>query len=206
MFNQLLANNLIVVLIVWAIVYGLDYYLTILAARWYRLGANEYMTFGGSLELTPVFQKDVDALSPLSRVFVSRWLISLALIAVLWVLAVSYLRQPEVFAFGAGGLILREVPVFIRHGRNLFVFRQARRPDAMQGQLHQARWFTLKISAVEVFGYGIFFLLLALAMSEWFLLGGAVGCLVVSQQHWRLANKARRAGLQPSTPAADQSS
>jgi hypothetical protein len=58
-------------LLTWAALYVSDNLLTIKCARMYRAGVSEKFVFEGSYELTPYFQKDVDALRFLSPRFLA---------------------------------------------------------------------------------------------------------------------------------------
>jgi hypothetical protein len=62
MLEELLVNNVWLAIAVWIIVYTLNYQLTITSAKLYQAGAKDYFRIEGSVELTPIYQKDVDAL------------------------------------------------------------------------------------------------------------------------------------------------
>ena len=201
-------TNIYLALALWTAAYVLDYALTIRSARLYRAGANQHLTFGGSLELTPVFQKDVDRLRRVSPRFIFFLILSNLLLGMLWVLAVVILPLPGVFALAAGSLILREAPILLRHARNLSLFQSARQPGALIGRLDYARWLVLKSSALELFTFAIFFLLVFALARDWFWLGGAIGCAALALSHRRMARRARlvtaSAGTPPGPPAPDR--
>jgi hypothetical protein len=67
------------------------------------------------------------------------------------------------------------------------LFRAVRGGQGVQGQLQYARWLSLRQSAAELLGFGALFGFQALALSSWFLAGGAFACLVTGAQHWRRA-------------------
>jgi len=187
-------------LALWTAVYVLDYALTIRSARLYRAGANQHLTFGGSLELTPAFQKDVDQLRRASPRFIFFLILSNLLLGGLWMLAVVILPLPGVFALAAGSLILREAPILLRHARNLSLFQSARQPGALTGRLDYARWLVLKNSALELFSFAVFFALVFALARDWFWLGGAIGCAVLGLSHGRMARQARAATASANTP------
>ena len=70
-------------LILWVILYVSDYYLTVYSARGFReIG---HFQFKGSFELTPQYQKEIDALKPISiRHLTLLSLYSLLLLALWW--------------------------------------------------------------------------------------------------------------------------
>jgi hypothetical protein len=171
----------------WAIIYLSDDYLTIAGARLMRGHLREHITYEGSYEITPVFQKDVDQLRLVSPAFLIRLLASLLLLPLIWVLSVVFLGMPEFYLFALGILFLREAVVHLRHFRIIAMALFARDPSAMQGKIHYTRWVNLKISAVEILSFAGFYLLLAAAFGSWFFLGGAVACLVTGLSHWRMA-------------------
>jgi hypothetical protein len=175
-------------LLVWAIVYLADYYLTIYSARLFRTHLKEHITFEGSLELTPAFQKDVDTLNPLSRGFYIRLILSFPLLWLVWYLSVRFLGMPGFFLFIIGGLLLREAVVLLRHTRNISLARLSRQ-DGLTGNIAYARWLSLELSAVECFSFAVFYLILAVTFESWFFAGGAFATLLTAFRHWSYARK-----------------
>jgi hypothetical protein len=181
-------------LALWSVLYVLDYTLTIHSARLYQTGVNKHLRFGGSLELTPVFQKDVDQLRRLSPRFIFFLLLSNAVLAVLWFICVRVLAVPGLFALLAGVVILREAPILLRHWRNLALFKSAQQPGALTGFLEYARWLTLQQSAVELLSFAVLFVFVFALARDTFWLGGAAGCAILALNHYGLARRARRPG------------
>ena len=183
-------HNIWITLVIWGLIYLGDYYLTIFSAKKYRGGMQENFRHEGSFELTPEFQKDVDKLRLFSPQFMIRWLISLPLIYLMWWLSVKQLENPAFFEFLVGALILRELAVYLRHARNLFLYSLSQ-PRGIMGHVEYTRWLILKMSAAEMFSFGVASLFLALFLQSWFFGGGVFGCWVVAAQHWRFARKAQ---------------
>ena len=76
----------------------------------------------------------------------------------------------------------------MRHARDIALFRAARHGGAgLGGQLHYARWLSLRLSAIDLFSFAALFGLLAPATGSWLLAGGAFACAVTGGQHWRRA-------------------
>jgi hypothetical protein len=197
MLEQLLTQQLWLALLAWALSYASDFALTMHTARLYHGGARQHFSFGGSFELTPYYQADVDRLRRWSPRF---WLalgLSMVLMALVWVLSVVVLGLPVFFTFLVGALLLRQAAVHLRHLRNLVLFRAVRDTAAVSGQITYFRPLVLKLSAAEFAAFGGLFLLLALVTSSWFLLGGAVACCVTAYQHIRLARAAQRKATVP---------
>ena len=107
-----LATSPVPGVILWIILYISDYSLTIYSARGFReIG---HFQFEGSFELTPQFQKDVDALKPVSK----RHLIllvfsSLLIIFIWWITSHATLFSMDIF------VVSRNVPSCWRW---LFIF------------------------------------------------------------------------------------
>ncbi len=57
--------------LLWGALYISDYRMTLICARLYQAGVHEKMTFEGSYEITPFYQKDIDTLRRLSPRFVT---------------------------------------------------------------------------------------------------------------------------------------
>lgn len=168
MLQDLLVRNVWLSLVIWGITYVSDYYLTLCSARLYITNLKEQIVFGGSYELTPQFQKDVDAL----RVFRPRFVLILLLSAIgiflIWALAVVFIDVPQLFALAMGGAIFRELAVHARHVRNIVLFRAAR-GGGISGRIEYARWLTLRLSAAELLTLGGLFLAAFLAAGViWF--------------------------------------
>ena len=99
----------------WLLSYAADYYLTIYSARLYRESAQAFITFEGSFELTPYYQKDIDALRRVSPRFLLAVVWSVLLLELMWYFSVVVLKVPELFQVLLGGLVLREAAVLLRH-------------------------------------------------------------------------------------------
>jgi hypothetical protein len=195
MGEQLLFDNFFIPIGVWLLLYISDYCLTIWGARLYLSGGNAHMQFGGSYELTPAFQKDVDALRLISPRFVLAWLGSLLLLLIVRGLARDL---PFLFVGFAGGLIMMEVFVHLRHVRNIASFRLMRRGEGVSGKIEFERWYTLRLSAADAFAFGLFCGGAAALTGSWFLAGGLVTCLGVGVRHWSASARLRQAGARDS--------
>lgn len=183
-------QNVWLIIAIWSIIYLADYYLTIVSAKNLRKYLQEYIRFEGSLELTPSFQKDVDGLRLISPQFLIRWLLSIPLIYIVWRLSVGVLNQPILFYFLVGALILRGIAVHLRHFRNLVTCSLVKKSGGLKGRIEYSRWFMLRLSAAEILSFCCVYLLFAIFLGSWFFAGGAVGCLQVAFEHWRLSKKA----------------
>jgi hypothetical protein len=175
--------------ILWIILYISDYYLTIHSARGFReIG---HFQFKGSYELTPQFQKDVDALRPIS----SRHLAMLALcslvIYLLWWVIAEWLALPWLYNLYLGLFLLVEVAVHLRHLRNAFLVHEVRRNGGVEGQISYRKWFSYRVSAFEFYLIGTLFLIVAVLAFSSFFLGGALVCYGTGLKHSALAKKAK---------------
>jgi hypothetical protein len=177
--------------VIWTVLYISDYYLTIYAARLYQSGAKDHFSFEGSIEITPYYQEDVNALRRISPRFILMLIMSFGLILLLWLATVKFYSTPGLFSFGIGALILREAVVHIRHARNIFLFREACHSSGIEGRITYPRWLTLKASALELLSFAFLFLGLSLIGGSWFFIGGAFSCLGTSIRHFQYSKKAR---------------
>jgi len=177
----------------WLLSYLADYYLTLYSARLYRQGAQDYVAFEGSLELTPYYQNDIDRLRRVSPRFLLALVWSVLLLELIWYLSMIVLKLPAAFEFVLGGLVLREAAVLMRHARNIALFRAARRGAGglgLSGKIIYARRFSLRQSAVELWTYAALFALLAALTASWLLAGGAFACALTGFQHGRRSRQA----------------
>jgi hypothetical protein len=176
----------------WGIIYISDYYLTIYAAYLYQTHLKKYIIFEGSFELTPYFQKDVNALRRVSPRFLALWFLSLVLLWLLWFLTVRLLGVPWVFSLVFGSLFLREVAIHLRHFRNLALSLLTRAGGGLNGRIEYSRWLILRLSATGLLSFAGFFLLTSLALGSWSFLGGAISCFYTGLQHWFMSGKHRQ--------------
>ncbi len=197
MLEKLLLDNVWLAVLAWCIIYISDYALTIYSATLYRRGANEHIVLSGSYEITPYYQKDVDALRVVSSRFILALVLSSAFIAIEWLAMVQWTHLPQLFSFLIGVLFLLEFAVHVRHVRNIATFKLAVIPSAMQGTIAYSRPTSLNMSAVDIPSFGALYLMLWLFTGGWFLFGGVVACFVFAVRHWQYARKAARLAAQP---------
>src|SRR6266540_5057444 len=111
-----LATSPWVGVILWIILYTSDYYLTIYSARGFReIG---HFQFEGSFELTPQYQKDIDALKPVSRLHLTLLVLYSFLIVLIWWLTQFSVYLQWAYPLYLGMFLLLEVAVHLRHLRN----------------------------------------------------------------------------------------
>lgn len=188
----LIASKPFLVMLLWGIVFSMDYYLTIIGAQLYQDGAREHVRFEGSYELTPVYRQDIDALRPISPRFISALGISIIVIFLVWLIGVEFFGGYTVFAALVGALFLQEGAIYLRHIRNIFLFILMRSEDSIKGRVEYRKWLTLRLSSIELISFGGFYFLIFLLDRSTFFLGGAVACAVTGVQHFRLSVEERK--------------
>lgn len=172
---------------VWAALYISDYYLTLTCARLYQGGVKEKIKFEGSYEITPQFQSDIDNLRKISPRFVRAMICGLALLFLIWL--TSRRVAPEAYGLALGTLIGIQLAIHMRHFRNLAMFR-ALAAGELDGQIEYPRPLMLRFSAFEMLAFVGLFLVLYLFTSSWFVLGCALGCLMLAAKHSQWSQKA----------------
>jgi hypothetical protein len=184
-----LATNPIPGVILWIILYISDYSLTIYSARGFREVG--HFQFEGSFELTPQYQKDVDALKPVSKRHIILLVLYSLLIILIWWLTKRLLFFPWTYLLYLGMFLLMEVAVHLRHLRNVFLIREIRKNGGVEGQIAYKKWFSYRISASEFYLYSALFLIFAVLTYSPFFLGGAIMCFGTGFKHSRMAKKAK---------------
>ncbi|MEP6985298.1 MAG: hypothetical protein ABI970_06865 [Chloroflexota bacterium] len=161
----------------WLILYIADYYLTLYGRRLWHQNAKDLLTFQGSYELNPYYQRDVDANKRVSRRFIFMLVFGILWMLLMWG-ATHYMNISQVFPAAVGFLILMEVIVLSGHVQNIRLFKSASITGAIEGHISYARWVSMDASAWK-FGYwGVFFLVVALLMGNWFFCGWRIILLV----------------------------
>jgi hypothetical protein len=180
--------------ILWIILYVSDYYLTIYSARGFReIG---HFQFEGSFELTPQYQKDIDALKPVSKLQILLLILYSLLIIFIWWFTKQFFFFPWTYLFYLGMFLLMEVAVHLRHFRNVSLIREIRKNGGVEGEIRYRKWFSYRISASEFYLYSVLFLIFAILAYSPFFLGGALMCLGTGFKHSRLANKVKSTPVQ----------
>ena len=175
--------------VLWIILYISDYYLTIYSARGFR--ELEHFQFEGSFELTPQYQKDIDAHNPISKLHITLLILYSLLIVFIWWFTQYFLYLHWAYLLYLGMFLLLEVAVHVRHLRNVSLIREIRKNGGVEGQITYQKWFTYKVSAFEFYLSSILFLIIAALTYSLFFLGGAIICLGTGFKHSRLAKKAK---------------
>lgn len=175
--------------ILWIILYVSDYYLTIYSARGFR--ETGHFQFEGSFELTPQYQKDIDALKPVSRRHLTLLVLYSLLIAFIWWLTQQLLFFPWTYLLYLGMFLLMEVAVHMRHLRNIALVREIRKGGGVEGQLAYRKWLSYRLSALEMFAFSTLFLFIAVIAYSPFFLGGAIMCCGLGFRHQRMSARAK---------------
>jgi hypothetical protein len=189
-----LATSPIPGVILWIILYISDYSLTIYSARGFReIG---HFQFEGSFELTPQFQKDIDALRPVSKLHIILLVLYSLLIVFIWWFMRFLFYFPWIYLLYLGMFLLLEVAVHLRHLRNVSLIREIRKNGGVEGEIKYRKWFSYRISASEFYLYSALFFVFAMLTYSPFFLGGAIMCFGTGFKHNRLAKKAKSNPLQ----------
>jgi hypothetical protein len=176
--------------ILWMILYISDYYLTIYSARGFR--ESGYFQFEDSFELTPQYQKDINALKPVSRLHLTLLILYSLLIGLIWWLTNRLLFFPWTYLLYLGMFLLLEVGVHLRHLRNVSLIRAIRRDGGgVEGQITYRKWFSYKMSASEFYIFSALFLMITVLTYSPFFMGGAIMCFGTGFKHSRLAKRAK---------------
>jgi hypothetical protein len=187
---ELFLNNIWLAIALWTVLYCLDYIFTMTAARFYRDGAQQHFAFPEGIELNPFFRDDVAKIRRFSFRFF------LILFFVVGLLLIIYeLDVPEAFAVVFGMLVGIQLANHCRHIRNLVVFSLARRSAGVSGKIQYEHWFSLRLSSVDFFCFGVLFLLFFLFWGNLFVLGATLGCLSLAFRH--LIDSVRKRKLLP---------
>jgi hypothetical protein len=148
------------------------------SARFYRDGAKQHYSFPEGIELNPFFQDDVAKI----RTFSFRFFLLLFFVAGLLLIAYE-LNVSWAFALVWGMFVGIQLANHCRHIRNLIVFFYARQSAGVSGKIQYEHWFSLRLSSVDFFCFGVLFLLLFLFWGNLFVLGATLGCLSLALRH-----------------------
>ena len=187
----------------WTLLYVSDYCLTIYCARLYAAKVRAEERLEGSYELTPMFQRDVDAGRRISPRFLLMLFLSTAWLSMMWLLSRERPRKPEIYEFVLGMLLLLELLVHVRHIKNVVFFRTGFGPDGVRGYIEYPRPLILRNSATELIAFAGLFLAAFAVTGSLFLLGGAMAAAATGLGHLRRSRK-MAATRQPVTEPAER--
>ncbi|MGC9367171.1 MAG: hypothetical protein ACP5FK_09080 [bacterium] len=187
MIEKIIFDNISLTISIWLILYIADYYLSIIGNKIYHCGAKKYFTFTGSYELTPRFQRDIDNQKIISWNFAKSVLLSVLLILIIWFLYRQQKIPQIILVFTAGGLIVRQIAVIIRHLRNINLFYHAKRNRGLSGNIVYQRWFSYRISAVELVLFAGLFMFIYLLTGSISFLGGTAFTLITATKHYKFS-------------------
>jgi len=165
-------NNVWLAIGVWAALYCLDYFFTIIAARLYRDGAQQHFVFPEGIELNPFFQDDIAKIRKISFRFCLMLLVISGLFLIVYIVQI-----PEAFAVLWGMFVGIQLANHCRHLHGLAAYFHARRSVGLSGKIQYEHWLSLRLAAVDFFCFGLLFLILFLFWGHFFALGAALGCL-----------------------------
>ena len=183
-------ENLWVVLLAWTILHISDYYLTLWQARIYDRAVKDVIVLEGGVELTPQYRRDIQQQRRISPRFVVSLVLVLAWIGLVWYLCLKAMWLPELYRAFAGGLLMLQLVIHLRHVRNLSLFRSIERKGEPTGHMVYSRRGLLRTSAAELGATTVFLLLAFVVTGAWELLGGAFLCAAVGLQHAILGRRA----------------
>jgi hypothetical protein len=202
MIDRVLFDWAPVVVAVTGIAVALDWLLTHAGAR-ASLRVRHIWESEGSYEMNPTWERDIDSGRRLSwRAVVATALLLGALLAIRYVPVLADLG-PAFFAFAAGMIMLVQTPIFMAHASNLHTFQALADPAAVSGRILMHRPFLYGQSGWLYGRFGVLWLVLWVPSQQAFFLGGALGCLLLSRQMFKLA-KASSSALATSLPAVGE--
>ncbi len=170
-----------------AVLDGLDYYLTLVGARFYRRGAHRVLDYSGSYELNPYFQRSIDEGRWLPPRVVRTLLVGAVLYGfVTWSLGRRQIAGElgrQVLAGLLGLFLFTRLTVIGQHLQNIWLFGHILRdPAALRGRLAYNRPTIVRIASYRFLSIGLVLTVAgALAPSAW-LWGGAAGHILLALQ------------------------
>ncbi|MCB9450913.1 MAG: hypothetical protein H6672_05705 [Anaerolineaceae bacterium] len=184
-------DNLWVALALWALLYSADYFLTLRGAGLMQQYGQVHFDMGGSYELNPFYQKDIDRLRRVSPRFIGILIGFGVWLVVMWLFADLAHLMPA-FAAGAGFLILMEVSVLGGHVRNIALFTALKTPGSVVGRIQYSRWVSIRLATWSFGLWGLLYALFFALTGSWFFFGGIISMFVLFTRYSRMGSLLRR--------------
>ncbi len=194
MLRTLLAEQLWFGLAVVTVLYVLDYQLSVIGVKWFRRGADAHYDMGGSYELNPPFEQDIDEERLFSKTHVIALVRIWIVLGLVWGITWWLDRLP-------GGLcrvrrLLRahadagDASPHAEHRALPLRGHQGRR----RGRARSERWLEFKVSAAVFWFFSVAYLLLWLLLGDVFFVGGVVGTALAGARFWIFGGEAEETG------------
>jgi hypothetical protein len=179
-----LLDSLLVAVVLWLVTYLADYYLTLYGQHLWLQNAQPFVKLGGSCELNPYYQRNIDANNRVSRRFIFMLILGISWLLFMYV-CVQYLGIPQIFPAAVGFLVLPEIVVIATHVQNIRLFTLAGVPGAIQGEIGYARWVSLDGTTWKYGYWALIYMVFAILTSNWFFAGGVLSCFSTFMRYRR---------------------
>lgn len=187
MTEKIFLNQVWFTILMGAILYITDAFLTYYASFLYHAGAKDHLSYEGIYDPPEVYDKP-----PYQRLLSPIYVLKLGflclMILVSWMILVRQLNRSEIFLFILGGLYLNLLADILIEFRRVMLFRSAVRSEGIRGQVIYSQRQVWKQTILELYGYVVLYLLIFLVAGGWFFLGGVLTCFISSrrQRDWVL--------------------
>ena len=187
MIDNSIINNICLAFALWVMLTFSDYYLTIFTDRKLREKLNDQIILDNSVEITPFLQSELDKEKLFSLKHIITVTISAFFLYISWRWS-NYINSIRYYHFVFGWLILPFGAVHLRHLQKVALY-SSYKDGAIVGKRGYSKWYSLRLSSWDIFGFGLLFFGLSFIENSWTLAGGAVGCFIDAFYHFILANK-----------------
>lgn len=181
--------NAIALTVLWAGLFLLDLYLTARAEKEYRKNAQGILIYEAGYQLVDPTIEPAKSKPIFSNRSILLLITSSFAIMLFWWVVVERWGLDGYFSFFLGGLLLTVIAVDVRHIQNIFLYRNAGTPNGLRGKLEYPGWLGYRSSAIEMLTFSALFLIIALVLPSWFMVGGSFACLLLGARHWIWSNR-----------------
>jgi hypothetical protein len=174
-------HNLKAILASWTLLAIGDYLLTIRTKNRLNSTLGDHIIITGSFEVNPFLQNDIDSDRFISFRHLFGWLLGGLILALAWWKSNSNNYRTLYVVFGS--FILPYGAVYLRHLRKIALYRSYE-DGAVIGKQGYQEWYSFKLSSWELFGFGLFFLILHVIEGSILFFGASVVSFVDSLYHF----------------------
>jgi hypothetical protein len=174
----------------WSVAHWLDYFGTLYAAKRHREVMTRHIDFSGSIELTPEYQRDIDAARRFSPRAIVVWIVVGALLGVSWWIAIEIAHEPAIYLFWVGAFLITRACVIMGHAANVIMAGWIDKGNQCRGRIEHARSLVLRMAAMRFVNFGVLSAAGFLLRWDWFFAGGAFACAILGVKFAGLAKRA----------------
>ncbi len=182
-------------LMLWILIFTSDRLMSYIGAKLYHDMVKHFLLLEDGYHLKDISEYEIGHPSGIITKFLSELIISSTAV---WMLLYScrLLSSWNFYEFFCGAFVLLEACIHFRHMRNVSLFSLAKKNSGLYGCLAIPKWIGLRNNFVEFIIFSLSYIMIFFFdTSNYFVLGGALSCLIASLYYLIYAQQEKKTFL-----------